>query len=208
MGGSRDNPFIQRAAVKTYNETIHPQKLAKGIMDIREQLRMEWVQDLGTVEMEDWCFWEELEDELLHASLAKEVARSEDKREQADTQRIKNDWGWNDDAVEDAATDTGEGVVSSRVSSSDTAEQFQEIDPLGGASDNLVVQVNRGNFQSSPMRGKNYDVCKKAATYIAVRQVLPRLEESRVPDKRAQGAWLRSLWDTEYCALFESDSGR
>lgn len=98
--------------------------------------------------------------------------------------------------------------MSSRVSSSDTAEQFQEIDPLGGASDNLVVQVNRGNFQSSPMRGKNYDVCKKAATYIAVRQVLPRLEESRVPDKRAQGAWLRSLWDTEYCALFESDSGR
>jgi len=38
-GGSKDNPFLQdQPKFNSYMETVHPQKICKGLMDIREQV--------------------------------------------------------------------------------------------------------------------------------------------------------------------------
>jgi hypothetical protein len=40
----------------SYTETVHPQKICKGLMEIREQLQLEWVTDLPVMEEEDAFF--------------------------------------------------------------------------------------------------------------------------------------------------------
>lgn len=86
--GSKDNPYITRKK-EMYTETIHPQvlpscfhcifpwfcdslvqvrcdrsiapqKIVQGIMQIREQLVVEWIDDLALLEEEDQVFLEEL----------------------------------------------------------------------------------------------------------------------------------------------------
>jgi len=212
MGGSKDNPFLQRAAMKTYDETIHPQKVVKGIMQIREQLKGEWVNDLGTIDFEDHIFFEELENEVTQASLAEaaqRAARSEGRKGGVNATGAGGD-------------KPGPKTLTSRAP--DPAREEREFtsdfrtasgrelnsSPWGslGVSDNLVVQSIRGEAGSTPLRGKNFDLCKKAATYIAVLQVLAKLDGGGEEKARAQGAWLRQTWDAEFKTLFESDSGR
>jgi len=61
-GGSKDNPYLQnRERFETYEETVHPQKICKGIMDIREQIALEWIEDIEFVKTEDSIFWFDLD---------------------------------------------------------------------------------------------------------------------------------------------------
>jgi len=58
-GGSKDNPYLQQQPkYNYYMETVHPQKVCKGLMDIREQLRVEWLTDLPVMHAEDELFEE------------------------------------------------------------------------------------------------------------------------------------------------------
>jgi len=69
-GGSKDNPYLQQQRFHTYNETIHPQKICKGIMEIREQVAKEWIEDIEFVKMEDAIFWHDfgvMEEQELQA---------------------------------------------------------------------------------------------------------------------------------------------
>ena len=58
-GGSKDNPYLQQQPrYNSYTETIHPQKICKGLIEIREQLKvrgnagMRGVGELGVTEQE------------------------------------------------------------------------------------------------------------------------------------------------------------
>ena len=58
-GGSKHNPYLQeQPKYNYYMETIHPQKVCKGVMDIREQLKTEWLMDLPVMREEDELFKE------------------------------------------------------------------------------------------------------------------------------------------------------
>jgi len=56
-GGSKDNPYLQdKPKFNSYMETIHPQKICKGLMEIREQIKVEWLTDLPVMKEEDAMF--------------------------------------------------------------------------------------------------------------------------------------------------------
>lgn len=56
-GGSKDNPYLQQQPTYNYYmETVHPQKICKGVMEIREQLKLEWITDLPVMREEDDLF--------------------------------------------------------------------------------------------------------------------------------------------------------
>jgi hypothetical protein len=53
-GGSKDNPYLQnQERFHSYTEVVYPQKICKGIMEIREQLAVEWVEDIEFIKIED-----------------------------------------------------------------------------------------------------------------------------------------------------------
>jgi hypothetical protein len=57
-GGSKDNPFLKPPEERftSYCETIAPQKICKGIMEIREQLAAEWIDDLSLIPQDNAQF--------------------------------------------------------------------------------------------------------------------------------------------------------
>ena len=73
-GGSKDNPFLKPPEERftSYNETIAPQKICKGILEIREQLVLEWIEDLCLIPQDNSQF---LEDQQRNRSEIEEVMR-------------------------------------------------------------------------------------------------------------------------------------
>ena len=57
-GGSKNNPFLKPPEERftSYNETVAPQKICKGIMEIRDQLVLEWIDDLGLIPQDNSQF--------------------------------------------------------------------------------------------------------------------------------------------------------
>eukprot|EP00960_Hanusia_phi_P041814 755161-Hanusia_phi.AAC.9 len=158
-GGSKDNPYLKDTPrFNTYTETIHPQKICKGLMEIREQLLAEWVNDLAVVQHEDQLFWGKFNEEVEFRE--------------------------------------AENITSRK-------ETFQADHEDGDMMD-LVLLGTRGDYASSPLRGRNFDVLKRLSTYIAVKKLLAR----RIDDKSDSNIkWLGKVWDDEYKQLFETSSG-
>ena len=73
-GGSKNNPFLKPPEERftSYNETVAPQKICKGIMEIREQLVSEWLEDLELIPQDNSQF---IEDQQKNRSEHKEVMK-------------------------------------------------------------------------------------------------------------------------------------
>jgi hypothetical protein len=69
-GGSKNNPFLKPPEERftSYNETIAPQKICKGILDIREQLVAEWIEDLALIPLDNAQFIHDLQQNLSTAN--------------------------------------------------------------------------------------------------------------------------------------------
>ena len=78
--------------------------------------------------------------------------------------------------------------------------------PFSLLRDDMMLLGVRGDQSSTPLRAKNYDVLKKAATYIAV----TRLMHTWQRDQKKEGAmaWFSLQWHDKYKELLEQDSGR
>ncbi len=74
-GGSKNNPFLKPPEDRftSYNETIAPQKICKGILEIREQLVAEWIEDLALIPLDNAQF---IHDQQQNLSIAYEVCPS------------------------------------------------------------------------------------------------------------------------------------
>ncbi|EKX41074.1 hypothetical protein GUITHDRAFT_112807 [Guillardia theta CCMP2712] len=159
-GGSKDNPYLKDTPrFNTYTETIHPQKICKGLMEIREQLLSEWVNDLAIVQHEDHLFWIQV-------------------HEEEELQRAEN--------------------ITSRKKTSETGHE-------DGDMTDLVLIGTRGDYESSPLRGRNFDVLKRLSTYIAVKKLLGRKGDG---NSESNLKWLGKVWDEEYKQMFETNSDR
>jgi len=227
-GGSKDNPFLQdQPKFNSYMETVHPQKICKGLMDIREQIKVEWLTDLPVMKEEDAMFREAYRQllEEQEASLLKpnsdEMGKVEEAKKSKENDVYKyGDWGWNEKDKYDWLPDVNAEDVPGL---EEMARQQRAAEATGGMvqfdnegepgaqgysllRDDIMVLGIRGDQSSTPLRSKNYDVLKKASTFIAVKRLMTRWAR----DSKMEGAlqWFNLQWHDKYKELLESDSGR
>lgn len=219
--------FLQnKPKFNSYTETVHPQKICKGLMDIREQLRVEWLTDLPVMKDEDAMF--ELAVQKLEAAQDAALSNPDTPSAQPSAkQQIvgdKNDrhnlpaddplaWlpppldgdvpeGLEEFARQERAAEATGGMVQFDGAALDA--------PAGGGfsllRDDMMLLGIRGDQSSTPLRSKNYDVLKKAATYIAVTRLMQKWQR----DQGKEGAlqWFSLQWHDKYKDLLEQDSGR
>ena len=236
-GGSKNNPYLQsQPKYNSYKETIHPQKVCKGLLEIREQLQAEWLSDLPVMEEEDALFAhavrtleEEQEDMLQNekqggeegvgrtATLKRRGLRDSAGKSDEDNDEATRKFGkWNWDHYKDMVDAAGEADTPEALEGLDR-EQTAFAEATGGmvdlddgaanlVRDDIMTIGVRSDQQSSPLRSKNYDVLKKAATYIAVKRCMDKWTSQ--PETEGAAKWFEQQWLDKHRAAFEGDSGR